>query len=131
MAKPRLFVEVGQRIGHGVVIDAEVHLPPQAGSVSTIRGARLLCDCGDEYSAKISDLLRGKVKSCGCLARSHAVVDRTGQRYGKLVVIRRNGSSPGPSPNALWLCKCDCGNEVTIAGGELAKRPRSCTQACS
>lgn len=45
--------------------------------------------------------------------------DETGNRYGKLVVIRRcpeyeNGNG------AKWLCKCDCGNDnVVVFGGNL------------
>ena len=39
-------------------------------------------------------------------------VDLTGQRFGNLTVIERRGSDK--YKNALWLCKCDCGNEVLI-----------------
>lgn len=35
------------------------------------------------------------------------VVDRTGHRYGRLVVFRREGSR---GTAATWLCQCDCGN---------------------
>ena len=128
--RPVLFVEVGQRFGLGVVTEAEVRLPPQKGSTKTIRGARLICDCGNGYETRITSLFRRAVKSCGHCGRTRAVVDRTGQRYGKLLVIRRNGSSAGSNPRALWLCRCDCGNEVTIAGSELAKGPRGCRQGC-
>ena len=46
------------------------------------------------------------------------VKDLTGNKYGRLTVVSRNGSSKG-SKNALWLCKCECGNEVTIPSNRL------------
>lgn len=44
-------------------------------------------------------------------------VDLTGQRFGNLTVIERRGSDK--YKNALWLCKCDCGNEVLIKSNNL------------
>lgn len=41
-------------------------------------------------------------------------IDITGQRFGRLVALSRNGNGPGRS--ALWLCICDCGAEVTTRG---------------
>lgn len=41
-------------------------------------------------------------------------IDLTGQKFGKLKVIRRNGMNE--RRKALWLCKCDCGNEITAEG---------------
>lgn len=35
-------------------------------------------------------------------------IDLTGQRFGKLVVIKRDGITN--SKHTRWLCKCDCGN---------------------
>lgn len=37
-------------------------------------------------------------------------VDMTGERYGRLTVIRR-AESDGVG-RARWLCRCDCGREV-------------------
>lgn len=41
--------------------------------------------------------------------------DLTGQRFGKLTVIKRVGSDC--HKNALWLCECDCGSGTTIVPG--------------
>ena len=47
------------------------------------------------------------------------LIDRTGQRYGKLVVIEYAGPRfIYGKKRTLWLCRCDCGNEVA----HLAKR---------
>ena len=43
--------------------------------------------------------------------------DLTGRRYGRLTVIERRGSDK--HGNALWLCKCECGNEVVVIGSHL------------
>ena len=42
------------------------------------------------------------------------VKDLTGQRFGRLTVIKHTGSDKWR--NSTWLCKCDCGNEVIISG---------------
>lgn len=40
-----------------------------------------------------------------------------GERYGRLTVIERAGRDA--QRNALWLCKCDCGNEIITRGSSL------------
>lgn len=51
--------------------------------------------------------------------------DLTGQRFGRLTVIKRFGSDK--SKNATWLCQCDCGNEFIAAGIRLRRgETRSC-----
>ena len=42
--------------------------------------------------------------------------DETGNRYGKLLVVEYAGSN---GHNALWKCKCDCGNECVKLGIHL------------
>lgn len=42
--------------------------------------------------------------------------DETGNRYGRLAVIKRYGSGP---TGVIWLCKCDCGTEVAVKGNSL------------
>ena len=47
--------------------------------------------------------------------------DRTGERYGSLTVIKRSEDkiTPGGQRLTSWLCKCDCGNEITVLGCNL------------
>lgn len=40
-----------------------------------------------------------------------------GNRYGRLLVISECGINN--NKKVLWLCKCDCGNEKKIVGGNL------------
>lgn len=51
--------------------------------------------------------------------------DMTGQRFGMLVVLRREGSNSDGL--ALWRCRCDCGNECVVAGANMRKgNTKSC-----
>lgn len=51
-------------------------------------------------------------------------IDLTGQRFGRLLVLRRVGSK-GKSPT--WYCKCDCGNEKIVSTSGLKSGN---TQSC-
>lgn len=71
------------------------------------------CDCGGEKNVPSGVLVTGGTKSCGCLS---APEDLTGQRFGRLIVIRLSGrQADGPH----WLSQCDCGTEIVVAGGSL------------
>lgn len=53
-----------------------------------------------------------------------SVVEMTGQRFGRLVVLRREYVD---SRKAWWLCKCDCGASHVVEGGRLRSgTTRSC-----
>lgn len=73
-----------------------------------------ICDCGNEKTVHIADLGR-TVNSCGCLRAK----DLTGQRFGSLVVIKRDYSFKGRG--AKWICVCDCGNVKSILSRSLLK----------
>lgn len=47
-----------------------------------------------------------------------ALIDLTGQRFGKLVVIGRNESKKYKN-RPLWQCKCDCGNITNVPTSAL------------
>jgi hypothetical protein len=52
-------------------------------------------------------------------------IDETGNKYGRLTVIESAGSNK--KGNALWLCRCDCGKEITAIGISLrSQNTRSC-----
>lgn len=48
-------------------------------------------------------------------------IDLTGQRFGKLTVIKRlpNHVTSGGQTKVMYLCKCDCGNERVVQAGKL------------
>lgn len=50
--------------------------------------------------------------------------DETGNTYGRLTVLSRNGSV---SKKAAWLCRCLCGETVTVTGDSLRQgNQKSC-----
>lgn len=73
------------------------------------------CDCGNTREVYSGYFVAGKINSCGCA--NHPYKDQTGQRFGKLLVVREHPSSV--SGNRLWLCACDCGGQKTAHASEL------------
>ena len=51
--------------------------------------------------------------------------DLRGARFGNLEVISENGRSK--DRHIMWLCRCDCGNEITTIGRDLINGH---TQSC-
>ena len=78
---------------------------------------RCKCDCGKEFFTEAGKIRSGKVQSCGCLRNIKRIKDISGQKYGKLTAIRRLDEKSGTS--FLWLCRCDCGNEIKVSVGNL------------
>jgi hypothetical protein len=52
-------------------------------------------------------------------------IEMTGRRFGRLVVLSRNGSCT--SGGAIWSCMCDCGEIKSILGKSLRS---GVTQSC-
>ena len=48
-------------------------------------------------------------------------LDLTGQRFGRLVVIEKDGHkrTSGGNSKVCWKCICDCGNETRVSTGDL------------
>lgn len=54
-----------------------------------------------------------------------SIIDLTGNRFGKLIVIAR--AENDNSNQARWLCQCDCGNQPIVLGASLRSgRSKSC-----
>lgn len=56
--------------------------------------------------------------------------DLTGQQFGYLTVLRREGTSTGKSKKATWRCRCDCGAEVVRESQSLRSSHRSNPRHC-
>lgn len=59
------------------------------------------------------------------------IIDLTGQRFGRWVVIGMGPTQVSEKGNRklLWRCRCDCGNEANVAGGNL-RRGKSMSCGC-
>lgn len=93
------------------------------------------CDCGNIISVKSTLLTTGATQSCGCLQKEKAsenmkkgqplgaekrFIDLTGQRFEKLVVLKRYEYNDN-SNKTQWVCQCDCGNIIVTQGQSLIK----------
>lgn len=58
------------------------------------------------------------------MAQKSTGIDLSGQRFGKLTVISR--CSVSRDGQWMWMCKCDCGNEVILCSRGVRKGRRSC-----
>lgn len=53
------------------------------------------------------------------------LIDLTGRRFGRLVVVERAGSNE--RKHATWLCKCDCGETIILPSNNLCSgNTKSC-----
>lgn len=52
------------------------------------------------------------------------LIDLTGQKFGRLTVLCRDGTYQRPSGNKepTWRCVCECGNEVVVQSSNLKRR---------
>ncbi len=106
----------GKRYGMWTVLRRDL-----SGDNKSKRGARWICrcDCGNEKSVLGYALKSGKSTSCGCIGKKKQIIDLTGQRFGKLVVLKQDLMPPEKGRGAWWICKCDCGNTITVPSGRL------------
>lgn len=124
MARPRTtIVSVGQRFGRLVRVDDDKRRPLWK------------CDCGTEKRIDIYSVTNGRAKSCGCynaeLVRARAATHPSianqivGQRFGRLVVLRRKGEERPLRYQVV--CACECGNEWS---GYLYSLTTGYTKSC-
>jgi len=84
-----------------------------------------LCDCGKIAYIQGSNLRKGSTKSCGCYRWYKHFIDLTGQKIGRLTVLKMCDSKIHHE-NA-WECRCECGKVVSIRTSSLkAGTTRSC-----
>ncbi len=87
-----------------------------------------LCDCGKKTIVVGGNMFSGgDKKSCGCLKHREAATSLKleGQRFGKLVVLKRVRTLG--DKESKWLCRCDCGVEKIRSGKNLTYgKTKSC-----
>jgi hypothetical protein len=81
---------------------------------------KCICDCGNEYTTRMVGLVTGNTSSCGCIHSPSLI----GNKYGRLTVVEELETD---TPQRLWRCKCDCGNEVNVHSYTLTSGH---TQSC-
>lgn len=85
------------------------------------------CRCGEHVTAKLGTVESGSVQDCGCReqrrvwrSRPGSTALRGGEVFGQLTTDRYAG-------DGMWVCRCECGTEVTVSAGRLRLgQARSC-----
>lgn len=108
----------GQRFGKLVVL---CRVPRHEKYVSKDARWRCRCDCGAEVVHSGNNLRRGGVTHCGCSRKG--LDNLVGRRFGRLLVLHRGEFR---KKDTLWVCVCDCGNEITIPANRLKQGTQSC-----
>lgn len=78
------------------------------------------CECGNTTVVMWDNLKSGHTTSCGCSLVNFCkskIEDITGEKFGKLTVLSRCGSTK--QKQAVWLCQCECGNYTNVLGNHL------------
>ena len=79
------------------------------------------CECGTEKLVNKSNIIDGRSKSCGCLAKQltskRKLNDLTGRIFGKWTVLNRAANSK--SNMTKYLCRCQCDKEREIFAKHL------------
>ena len=109
--------EIGNKYGKLLVIE-------EASKDSSRRMMwKCQCDCGNITVLRGTDLRSGKKISCAECSKKRTAQkllnDITGQRFGKLVVLKYIGKNQTKHGGSLWECQCDCGNVAIVGGTEL------------
>ena len=93
------------------------------------------CDCGNSTQVCSLSLTSGNTTSCGCKRAESAIsnikgatrppIPIIGNRFGRLIVLSMIDHSP--NEKIRYLCRCDCGRELTVLGDSLRSgNTRSC-----
>lgn len=123
MPQNRLIDMTGQRFGKLVVTKRlENHICP-SGQIKTIWLCK--CDCGNTIDAYAEALRNGVTTHCGCSLKS--IIDLTGQRFYRLVVLEKSSKKSKTNHLQYWKCKCDCGKICDVSSrGLRGGSTRSC-----
>lgn len=80
------------------------------------------CKCGTIKHVRLTYLINGKSKDCGCGRKATLRETRTknlvGKRFGKLVAVELLEDS-NKFNRRVYRCKCDCGNEICVPSSSL------------
>ena len=115
---------VGQTFGRLTVLERDLS--------KTGRYAYWLCKCNCEKQTVLSvrgtSLRDGHTRSCGCLQKEitskRTLINLTNQRFGKLLVLYKDTSVNKEC--AYWICRCDCGNIISVSSIHLRNGQKSC-----
>lgn len=124
---------IGQRFGRLVVIEKDNNRKTKSGSYWLCQ-----CDCGKIKSCRSSSLRNGDIVSCGCYRIEQAtktkeelgyILNLQGQTFGLLTVINKDPNRTKDGA-VKWICKCKCGNIISVIGKNLIRKDENRTISC-
>jgi len=128
----------GQRFGRWTVL-GHVGVKKFSDS-STHHYWACVCDCGSVADRSGCSLKSLSTKSCGCWNAESARQrrgkqrpvkhDLSGRRFGRLTVSQRDVSAPTKG-SVKWVCRCDCGNTVSVAAEGLVRGNTKHCRVCA
>lgn len=118
----KYYRNLGYDCVHGDVIS--VHI----GDLQLSSDKEVLCECpvcGDRYYRAYKSITRaGGSTTC---KRCSNIVDLEGEVFGRLFVVKISELISSNHRQALWECRCECGNDVTVSSNALTQgRTTSC-----
>ena len=96
----------------------------EAPDSGRLRRVMAKCTCGQTTSRALHTIRTGASTKCLACARKPYRKDKTGKRFGRLVVLKR---LPG---HERWLCRCECGTETIVLGCSLIKKTGTKSCGC-
>ena len=120
---------VGKRFGKLTVLESLHKKKTKSGYAYYYK---CQCDCGNiSYPDRASLKRKHGTISCGCINVGNSLV---GKKFGKLTVLKEDKRVPRYNANGtlkghriFYLCKCDCGNIVSVnRDGLLRGSTKSC-----
>lgn len=120
LIRPKAKSLIGHRFGRLIVIGTSDKL-----DVYGVPMVKCKCDCGNIIETSRTYLRNGHKKSCGCfqIQSRHDThfIDLTGKKFDRLTVL---GVDPTykKSGKYKWICRCDCGNIVSVFGNNLGRK---------
>jgi len=80
----RLDIPIGSKYNRLTFIE---EMPPEIQhnkeKITPLRKAKCLCDCGNTVTVRLVELVKGRVKSCGCQRIDSAKKGDSGRKHGK------------------------------------------------
>lgn len=117
---------IGKTYNYLTIIERDDNYKKEHNIKSNASYYKCQCKCGNFKTVRITTIVSGEVKSCGCLKKEQdkknliyskeKFTDLTGKRFGKLVVLHKSDKK---DKEIFWTCQCDCGNIKDIRGISL------------
>lgn len=98
--------EIGKTYGELTIIEI---LPTKNNKTRVL----CKCSCGNTKECNLADLKSGNTRTCG----QCSIYSMIGQKYEHLTVLEYKGV--GNSGHRMFLCQCDCGNQIIVSGTRL------------